>query len=114
MFHDRREAGQRLAIELMKLQLHQPVILALPRGGVPVAAEVAKVLKAPLDLIIVRKVGAPGNCEFSRKAGNCAAGYFNNRSLGRYSPKLSTSHFWFSGIEVNNFNGFVIAGPCEV
>ena len=65
MFRDRREAGQKLGIELEKLRLHQPVVLALPRGGIPVAAEVAKTLKAPLDLIIVRKVGAPGNPELA-------------------------------------------------
>lgn len=65
MFRDRREAGQKLATELEKLGLHQPVVLALPRGGVPVAAEVAKALKAPLDLVIVRKVGAPGNPELA-------------------------------------------------
>ncbi|GLS34482.1 phosphoribosyltransferase [Mesorhizobium tianshanense] len=65
MFRDRQEAGRKLGIELEKLRLHQPVVLALPRGGVPVAAEVAKALKAPLDLIIVRKVGAPGNPELA-------------------------------------------------
>lgn len=65
MFRDRQEAGQRLGVELGKLGLHQPVVLALPRGGVAVAAEVAKTLKAPLDLIIVRKVGAPGNPELA-------------------------------------------------
>ena len=48
-----------------RLGLHEPVVLALPRGGVPVAAEVAKALDAPLDLIIVRKVGAPGNPELA-------------------------------------------------
>ncbi|RWB25578.1 phosphoribosyltransferase [Mesorhizobium sp.] len=64
MFRDRQEAGRKL-IELEKLRLHQPVVLALPRGGVPVAAEVAKALKAPLDLIIVRKVDAPGNPELA-------------------------------------------------
>ena len=65
MFRDRKQAGERLGIELEKLRLHQPVVLALPRGGVPVAAEVAKALRAPLDLIIVRKVGAPGNPELA-------------------------------------------------
>ena len=65
MYRDRQEAGQKLGIELAKLQLHEPVVLALPRGGVPVAAEVAKALNAPLDLIIVRKVGAPGNPELA-------------------------------------------------
>jgi putative phosphoribosyl transferase len=54
-----------LARELAGLSLHAPVVLALPRGGVPVAAEVAALLKAPLDLVIVRKVGAPGNPELA-------------------------------------------------
>ncbi|MGN6144748.1 MAG: phosphoribosyltransferase [Mesorhizobium sp.] len=57
-----------LANELAGLSLHAPVVLALPRGGVPVAAEVAAVLKAPLDLVIVRKVGAPGNPELAAAA----------------------------------------------
>src|SRR4249919_3537962 len=65
MYRDRQDAGQKLGIELGKLQLHEPIVLALPRGGVPVAAEVAKALNAPLDLIIVRKVGAPGNPELA-------------------------------------------------
>jgi putative phosphoribosyl transferase len=65
MFRDRQEAGKRLGVEVAKLGLYQPVVLALPRGGVPVAMEVAKALKAPLDLIIVRKVGAPGNPELA-------------------------------------------------
>lgn len=65
MFRDRQEAGRKLAEELVKLKLADPVVLALPRGGVPVAAEIADALKAPLDLVIVRKVGAPGNPELA-------------------------------------------------
>src|SRR5690349_6659381 len=65
MFRDRREAGQKLAERLRALELRDPVVLALPRGGVPVGAEVARALKAPLDLVIVRKVGAPGNAELA-------------------------------------------------
>ncbi|RUV86061.1 MAG: phosphoribosyltransferase [Mesorhizobium sp.] len=65
MFRDRQDAGQKLANELAKIPLQDRVVLALPRGGVPVAAEVAKALKAPLDLILVRKVGAPGNPELA-------------------------------------------------
>ena len=65
MFRDRQEAGQKLGAALEPLQLKDPIVLALPRGGVPVAAEVAKALKAPLDLVIVRKVGAPGNPELA-------------------------------------------------
>jgi len=65
MFWDRQEAGRKLAGELVKLKLTDPAVLALPRGGVPVAAEIAAALNAPLDLIIVRKVGAPGNPELA-------------------------------------------------
>ena len=65
MFRDRQEAGQKLGASLDLLQLKDPIVLALPRGGVPVAAEVAKALKAPLDLVIVRKVAAPGNPELA-------------------------------------------------
>ncbi|MDG4906069.1 phosphoribosyltransferase [Mesorhizobium sp. WSM4898] len=65
MFRDRQDAGQKLGASLELLQLKDPIVLALPRGGVPVAAEVAKALHAPLDLVIVRKVGAPGNPELA-------------------------------------------------
>ena len=65
MFRDRQEAGEKLGASLALLEPQDPVVLALPRGGVPVAAEVAKALKAPLDLVIVRKVGAPGNPELA-------------------------------------------------
>jgi putative phosphoribosyl transferase len=58
-FKDRREAGRKLAAALSAYRDQQPVILALPRGGVPVAAEVAIALKAPLDLVLVRKIGVP-------------------------------------------------------
>ncbi|MFX0546758.1 erythromycin esterase family protein [Roseovarius sp. S1116L3] len=63
IFKDRSDAGQKLARLLMELELDDPLIYALPRGGVPVAAEVAKALRAPLDLLLVRKIGAPGNPE---------------------------------------------------
>ena len=58
-FRDRREAGRALARSLSSLAGEQPVVLALPRGGVPVAAEVARSLGAPLDVIVVRKLGVP-------------------------------------------------------
>ena len=67
-FRDRRDAGRRLAVEVEKLGLHDPVVLALPRGGVAVAAEVARSLKAPLDLLLVRKLGVPGHEELAAGA----------------------------------------------
>lgn len=59
-FIDRRDAGQRLAAQLKSRSFADPVILALPRGGVPVGFEVAQALDAPLDVLLVRKLGAPG------------------------------------------------------
>ncbi len=65
LFADRTEAGQALARELVKYK-GQPVhVYALPRGGAQVAAEVARALNAPLDLIIVRKIGAPAQPELA-------------------------------------------------
>jgi putative phosphoribosyl transferase len=58
-FLDRRDAGRRLAQRLLALKDENPVVLALPRGGVPVAFEIAGALGAPLDLVLVRKIGAP-------------------------------------------------------
>ena len=63
-FLDRHDAGQRLAAELKTRGLTDPIVLALPRGGVPVGYEVAHVLDAPLDILLVRKLGAPGYEEF--------------------------------------------------
>lgn len=62
-FADRRDAGRRLAQRLLALRDERPVVVALPRGGVPVADEVAAALGAPLDVLAVRKLGAPGNPE---------------------------------------------------
>jgi putative phosphoribosyl transferase len=63
-FADRRDAGRRLARRLEGLRALEPIVLGVPRGGVPVAAEVARALEAPLDVIVVRKVGAPLNPEY--------------------------------------------------
>jgi predicted phosphoribosyltransferase len=68
MFSDRTDAGRRLAARLTELQLDSPLVYALPRGGVPVAVEVARALHAPLDLLIVRKIGAPGYPEVAMGA----------------------------------------------
>jgi putative phosphoribosyl transferase len=59
VFTDRAEAGRMLAERLAELQLPDPLVLALPRGGVAVAAEIAAALAAPLDVLFVRKIGAP-------------------------------------------------------
>ncbi len=63
-FRDRAEGGRRLAERLRPLGLVDPVVLALPRGGVPVAAEVAAALDAPFDVFVARKIGAPGQPEY--------------------------------------------------
>src|SRR5262245_7344838 len=65
IFTDRAEAGRLLAERLAALQLHDPLVLALPRGGVPVAAEIARALRAPLDVAFVRKIGAPEQPELA-------------------------------------------------
>ncbi len=62
-FKDRAEAGRRLADRLRDLQTENPIVLALPRGGVPVGYEVARALGAPFDVMIARKLGAPGQPE---------------------------------------------------
>ncbi|GGQ10374.1 phosphoribosyltransferase [Streptomyces mutabilis] len=66
-FQNRREAGRQLALRLREWasdrELVRPVVLALPRGGVPVAAEVAHALDAPLDVLVARKIGLPGRPE---------------------------------------------------
>lgn len=67
-FASRAEAGRLLAERLEKRHFERPVVLALPRGGVPVALEVAQALKAPLDLILVRKIGVPWQPELAAAA----------------------------------------------
>jgi putative phosphoribosyl transferase len=68
-FRDRAEAGQQLAQRLIAYaRIPQAVVLALPRGGVPVAAPIAVTLQLPLDLCLVRKLGVPGNPELAMGA----------------------------------------------
>jgi putative phosphoribosyl transferase len=67
-FKDRFDAGRQLASALARYKDHRPVVLALPRGGVPVAAEVAAALDAPLDLVLVRKIGVPFQPELAMGA----------------------------------------------
>jgi putative phosphoribosyl transferase len=64
-FADRSDAGRRLADKFLHLKDRQPVVLALPRGGVAVGFEIARALDAPLDIVLVRKIGAPGQPELA-------------------------------------------------
>ncbi|HEV8297258.1 MAG TPA: phosphoribosyltransferase [Acidimicrobiales bacterium] len=63
-FRDRLDAGRQLAAQLRSGSFTNPIVLALPRGGVPVAAEVARELGAPLEVFVARKIGAPWHPEF--------------------------------------------------
>ncbi|HTY96160.1 MAG TPA: phosphoribosyltransferase family protein [Solirubrobacteraceae bacterium] len=65
VFEDRTDAGRRLAAELVGLREEHPLVFGLPRGGIPVAAEVARRLGAPLEVLVVRKLGAPRNRELA-------------------------------------------------
>ena len=64
-FRDREDAGRQLAARLINLADERPVVLALPRGGVVVGAQIAAELNAPLDVLVVRKLGAPGRPELA-------------------------------------------------
>ncbi len=64
-FRDRHDAGRRLAATLEHSRGQHPIVVGIPRGGVPVAAEVARALGAPLDVVVVRKIGAPRNPEYA-------------------------------------------------
>ena len=90
VFADRAEAGVALARELQKRHLQAPLlVLALPRGGVPVAHEVARLLNVPLDVILVRKVGMPGQPELA--IGAVASGdiVVRDRTLEREVPGIA-------------------------
>lgn len=65
IFRDRKQAGGQLAQKLVKFKGKETIVLAIPRGGLVVGAEVARVLSCPLDVITTRKIGAPGNPEFA-------------------------------------------------
>jgi len=78
IFRDRREAGKKLAEKLTAYANHDDVlVLALPRGGVPVAYEVAKRLNSPLDIFLVRKLGVPGHEELKRVNDGLPGSYEN-------------------------------------
>jgi putative phosphoribosyl transferase len=90
VFADRAAAGVALAQEMLLRQLHPPVlVLALPRGGVPIAHEIARVLDAPLDVMLVRKVGMPGQPELA--IGAVASGdiVVHDHSIERIYPGIA-------------------------
>ena len=81
-FQDRADAGRMLAAKLMKYaNLPDALVLALPRGGVPVGFEVAKILQLPLDVLIVRKLGVPGHEELAMGAIASGGARVLNRSV---------------------------------
>lgn len=82
MFQDRQEAGKELALALGQYKNTETIILGLPRGGVVLAAEIAKDLNLPLDILCPRKIGAPQNHEFAIGAiTETGEGYFNQEIL---------------------------------
>lgn len=81
VFPNRCAAGRELGAELARLDLPRPVVLALPRGGVPVGYEVAHLLGAPLDVLVVRKVGAPGQAEVAIGAVASSVTVFDDEML---------------------------------
>jgi putative phosphoribosyl transferase len=92
-FNDRRDAGRQLAQAFDGRRLDRPVVLGLPRGGVPVAAELARALHAPLDVLVVRKLGLPHQPEVAMGAiGERGARVLNNdvlRSSGVSDAQLA-------------------------
>ena len=88
IFKDRTEAGKKLVRLLSEFKGTKTIVLALPRGGVVVGAEVAHALSLPLDIIVTRKIGAPGNSEYAIGAidieGN---GVFNEAEIANVDKK---------------------------
>jgi predicted phosphoribosyltransferase len=80
-FRDRAEAGRFLAEHLARFRDERPVVLGIPRGGVPVAAEVARELGAELDVVVARKLGAPGFEELAIGAVTANGGRFLNQDV---------------------------------
>jgi len=68
IFRDRKEAGEQLAANLISYGLENPIVISLPRGGVPVAKPIAEKLNSTLDIMVSKKIGAPGNPELAMGA----------------------------------------------
>ncbi len=86
VFEDRKSAGRQLAEELSEYRNNRnAIVLGLPRGGVVVAYEIAKALNLPLDIIVPRKIGAPGNPEFAIGAiAEGGEGVFDQETISSY------------------------------
>ena len=85
-FRDRLEAGRLLGEELTRRRLQDALVLGLPRGGVPIAAEVARAIHAPLDVFIVRKLGVPGHEELAMGAIASGGVRVMNQDVLRHIP----------------------------
>ncbi len=83
MFQDRSEAGKRLAELLQEREIRGDIVLAVPRGGLPVGWAVAQTLRVPLDIVVARKMGAPGNPELAIGAVASDGSVWRNDSLIR-------------------------------
>ncbi len=94
-FHDRTDAGRQLAVRLAERNLEAPVVLALPRGGVPVGYEIAQALQAPLDVLIARKLGAPRQRELAIGAIAEGSGFYLNSEL---SERLHVSESYLEDV----------------
>ena len=104
-FKNRSDAGRQLALALARYKNWKPVVLALPRGGVPVAAEVAAALNAPLDLILARKIGVPFEPELAM-----GAVVDGSKPLVVRNEKVIR----FAGIEERDFNSLCESELAEV
>ena len=93
-FKDRVHAGKKLGERLLGQAFLDPIILALPRGGVTVADQVARILNSSLDVVIARKIGAPGQEEFG-------IGAMSEDEVPHFNPSM-TQYFDISGREVQN------------
>ncbi|MEW5897261.1 MAG: phosphoribosyltransferase family protein [Nanoarchaeota archaeon] len=88
MFQDRKEAGKLLAEKLSKYKNKKDVlVLAIPKGGVPVAYEIAKKLKAPFDIVVIKKIGMPGNEELALGAASIDDFYLNEELAEQVSKQ---------------------------
>lgn len=87
VFTDRHQAGRALAEKLLHLKGTDPLVLALPRGGVECAAEIAAALDAPLDVLIVRKLGLPGQEELAVGAIASGGGVVMNPEIAQRVPE---------------------------